>query len=338
MRTWRSAVLGAVFATAIATGALWLVAWQPVPAAVTVDEPQKYPIEEAPFIDSHPVELSVQPATSREILAPVSGTVTAARCTVGATLASGDVVAEVDQRPILAVVTAAPLFRDLAGGETGADVVAVQLMLRQAGFDVPGSGQFDWATRDAVSAFLRAHGVEQGDGVWGALRRTSYVWAPEGAAVVDGCPLHIGDRVSEGTPLITLASQSGRVEYAPPAGMVSGPRVLVVGGVRVHTTGSPVTDAAAVEAIMDTPEGAAASRTAEKKLSASIELAQPLQVFEVPPSALFDVTGSSACVADGSERYRVSIISSSLGMTYVTFVGLAPKVVDAFANQAASCG
>lgn len=336
MLTWRTVVLSVIAAVTLTAASLWLLMWQPSEQA-GAGESQKYPIERVAFTDAQQVEVTVQPGSTRPVNSPVSGTITGTDCKTGTPLTTGSVVLEVNQRPVIAMVTHAPLFRELVGGETGADVEAVQESLRQAGYDVSSSGRYDWATRAAVDAFLRERGIQADQGRPGVLPRTAYVWAPAAAAIVESCPLRVGDAVSEGSPLLALASQNGQLEFLAPAG-VPGDRVLVVGNVRVPAPTSPVTDPAAVAAVLATQEGETAGKSAEKKLSAVLELESPLEVFEVPPSALFGIAGESGCVSDGEETYNVTIVSSSLGMSYVTFESEPPDVVDAFADPAASCG
>jgi len=70
-----------------------------------------------------------------------------------------DVVAEVSNRPVFAVLSSVPLFRDLAPDMSGTDVLAVQQALKEGGWlKSSPSGVMDWATSNALKALYRAAG------------------------------------------------------------------------------------------------------------------------------------------------------------------------------------
>lgn len=75
----------------------------------------------------------------------------------GGQLAVGDLIAEVSGRPLFAISPEVPLFRDLTVGDTGADVEALQRMLRTLDyFGVPENGILDQGTLAAMSRLYRS--------------------------------------------------------------------------------------------------------------------------------------------------------------------------------------
>lgn len=77
----------------------------------------------------------------------------------GAVLGEGDVVASASGRPILLLVGAAPMGRDLGPGSVGEDVHQLEAALARLGFD-PGSLDtiYDGGTAEAVAAWYAAKG------------------------------------------------------------------------------------------------------------------------------------------------------------------------------------
>ncbi len=75
---------------------------------------------------------------------------------------SGELLAEVSDRPVFVFEGPLPLWRDILPGESGKDVAEVQAALAALGFS-PGAdspGYFGSGTRSAVAAFYRAAGYQ----------------------------------------------------------------------------------------------------------------------------------------------------------------------------------
>jgi hypothetical protein len=78
-----------------------------------------------------------------------------------AQLRAGDVAMTVDGRPVFVLQGTIPMHRDLAPGDSGADVLQLERALRGAGLSPgPVDGRYDGATQVAVSAFYQRHGYE----------------------------------------------------------------------------------------------------------------------------------------------------------------------------------
>lgn len=337
MSNWRGIVVAALAAATLAAAATGLIVYEPETLTDSEADAARYPLEIVSFTDPQSVTLTLHPAEPLTLAAPRGGTVTRDRCTSIDELTTGTVIAEIDQRPVIAFRTKAPLFRDLTGNETGADVAAVQKELRALGYDAPSNERYDWLTKAAMNAFLRDHGLHSSNAEWGVLSLGTIVWVPAGDTAVEECSARVGDRLSDGDPLLHLASDPGTIEYTGEAASVDGERVLVIGDARIPAPGSPIDDAAAVREILATPEGAAAARREEKTLGAVLELAEPTDAYPVPPSALFGIDGAAACVSDGGAAHPVTIAASSLGLSYVTFDTAPPAAVDVFPDRATPC-
>jgi peptidoglycan hydrolase-like protein with peptidoglycan-binding domain len=81
--------------------------------------------------------------------------------TAGKIIDEGDLLLTISGRPVFVLRGAAPSFRDLGPGITGADVRQLELALQRSGLD-PGSvdGLYDGGTESAVEALYRRHGFE----------------------------------------------------------------------------------------------------------------------------------------------------------------------------------
>ncbi len=338
MSGWRGTALAAVVAATLAAAATWLVAWVPEATAETDPDTAQYPLQAVSFADPQSVTLILHPGNQRTVTSPVSGTITRDRCTGIESLSTGTVIAEVDQRPVIVMRTKAPLFRDLGGGETGADVAAVQSELRALGYHTPSTRRYDRQTKAAVQAFLHDRGLRAPRAQQGVLPLRSIVWVPPEDAEIEECLMSLGDRIGAGDPLLRLASDPGTIEYRSDATVVSGERVLVLGDARVPVSGSPIDDPTVVRTILATREGAAASGREEKALGAILELAEPIDAYPVPPSALFGINGAHACVSESGTPYPVTILASSLGLSYVFIDRSAPSAIDVFPARETPCG
>ncbi|MEM8902737.1 MAG: peptidoglycan-binding domain-containing protein [Actinomycetota bacterium] len=89
------------------------------------------------------------------------GVVTATGTAAGATVDEGDVLAEVDGRPIFLIGGATPVFRDLGPGDEGTDVGQLQEALIRLGvLTGEPTGVFDAATQAAMAELYTAAGYE----------------------------------------------------------------------------------------------------------------------------------------------------------------------------------
>lgn len=337
MTGWRGPLVAAAGAAVLAAATTWLVMYQPTASDDAEDRTAQYPLESVAFTDPQSATLTLHPGMPRTLGAPTTGIVTADHCTVGETLTTGDVITEIDQRPRVIISTEAPLFRDLAGDERGADVEDLKTALAELGYSPSSSASYDWNTRNAVNAFLADRGIAQSRGEWGILSMSDVIWTTPGETTIEECMVAPGDAITDGEVLLHLSAAPGTIDFRAINALVDGDRELVVGEVRVPASEAPLTDPESVRAILATAEGRAALSRDEKSFGATLELTESLTAYPVPPSALFGIDGSSACIGDLGTPHPVSIVSSSLGLTYVTFSGEAPEFVDVFPAPATPC-
>jgi Putative peptidoglycan binding domain len=133
----------------------------------------------------------------------------------GDVIESGDVVAEVDGLPIIALQGAFPLWRTLGPGvEDGKDVLQVEYMLASLGYaqeyDVTVDDDWTSATTDAVEAFQEDHGQDDDGEI--DLGELLFLDGPVQVADVTGVP---GQPVSEAGISVTPTAQSVHVDLDP---------------------------------------------------------------------------------------------------------------------------
>jgi hypothetical protein len=124
----------------------------PVPGTLAPSEgPSVVDVVSRVFED--PRSGSVVPVIGEEVTldSPVEGMTRRSDCVPGEPIGSGDVVALVDDGPVLALALPSPLWRDLAVGDRGEDVQALQEVLVGLGYEVPVSGFYDWNMGQTVA-------------------------------------------------------------------------------------------------------------------------------------------------------------------------------------------
>jgi peptidoglycan hydrolase-like protein with peptidoglycan-binding domain len=104
----------------------------------------------------------------------------------GTVIDHGDVIAAVDDQPVIAIRSDATLWRDLGPSvDDGDDVLAIERMLAQLGYateyDVTVDGDWTDATTNAVEAFQEDHGQEDD----GEITRGEIVFIPDAVRIAD---------------------------------------------------------------------------------------------------------------------------------------------------------
>ncbi len=177
----------------------------------------------------------------------------------GETIRSGDVIAEVNGRPVFAVAGRFPFYRDVAAGDTGPDVRQLQEGL--AG--VEPTGVLDQATADAVARLYKTSGRPVPEGAVLPLSEAIVVPLP---STVDSAP-RIGD-VVDGTASVAISSGAvvgiAAVPPAVAATLTKGLRGTVHGG----------DDAVEIRAVQ-TPDDPSADATVLITLPSRLQKAGP---------------------------------------------------------------
>ncbi len=138
----------------------------------------------------------------RTVLTPRPGTVTGTTLVEGAHPTPLEPVAHIDGAPVAWVPAEAPLHRDLAEGDEGDDVEALEQALADGGHD-PGDvdGTYDAETAEAVRSWQADLEVTE----TGAVALADVVSFPAGTVVVEP-GAGVGAVVSPGQPLATVAA------------------------------------------------------------------------------------------------------------------------------------
>ena len=317
-RSWRAVVLGGVVVAGAAFGVGYAVAPGAVPqwAETTTLTGAQVEVGEREHPGQQRTSATVTLSAERTLASPTSGVVRAAHCEPGQALVSGEPVLTVDERTVLALHTSAPLWRDLAAGMRGTDVTALQEELVRLGHAVPIDGVFRASTGLAVRELWRAAGGPQN---LRTLPVTQVLWLEAPQLTVTACQVRVGERIGAGDPVLvtggTLESLTVRT-----AGLPDDDLVVTAAGVEHETPlppGGLVTDRAFLDAIATSPAFEQVRREGATEITVTTRLATPLRLTAVPPSALYDLTGSLGCILADGEPMPVEVIASELGQSLV---------------------
>ncbi|HQZ85219.1 MAG TPA: peptidoglycan-binding domain-containing protein [Actinomycetota bacterium] len=264
--------------------AVWALADSPLQSA-TRPQPLIGTVELAERRDVELTSVTLIPAEPYPVVSQSTGTVTALSITSGEAIGSGATALAVDGRPVVAYVSAAPLYRDIVEGLEGDDVAAAQRLLADLGHLDAVDGRAGSPTTAAIRAFNAAQGYGEDNGV---LAVGSLLWVPEGSAAPQSVTIRVGQLVAPQTELYMTASGEDRIEVGAPEADVD--RLLTVGSVTA-TLGSgqtTLTDPADIEAIKTVLGG-------ETTAGAALESITPRTVGTVPASAVVVGTDGVAC-------------------------------------------
>lgn len=315
--------LAAVALTAVGFVVATLVVPQPTPDLVAAPHGDAtLAVSLEPFSDERIIAVTPQITDPVTLEVTDSGRVTAISCVAGGVIASGSSPATLDDRPLLALYTSTPLWRDLAVGSRGADVLALESELARLGHDLTPDDYYGQATRTAVAALQAQIGIARPAGT---IATASVLWLPNPEVVVGACEVSLGQSLDDGL----IATAAGGLSSLRVTGDLSdaavGERVLQYGELSAPINADGwVTDAALLAAVAAGPEIALLATDASAgspSLSLTTALADPLDVVVLPPSALFAIEADSGCVIADGEPRTVQIVSSALGKTMVTFSG-----------------
>lgn len=150
------------------------------------------------FDDVRSLNVDVTASPAGGVAFPVSCRATFASCPADGVVRSGSREYGVDGTPLVSLHTDTPLYRDLAYGDKGDDVTALQNELAALGYGGSRSGVFDWATWDAWRRLYAANAgtataaarVQQG-----AFSRALAVWLPAQTMSVS-CAASLGSTVT----------------------------------------------------------------------------------------------------------------------------------------------
>lgn len=162
-----------------------------------------------------------------------AGVVTHAPPESGAVVVEGDVLVEIDDRPVVILYGELPLLRDVGAGGSGAVVRQLQEGLERLGFRAGApDGVFDSETERALSDLYESIGYSLAVDVAGSalLAAAEVVFIPAGEArvlesyVARGSVLDPGGPIAvlyAGIPRVRVSARESDLPYFPTAGLVS---------------------------------------------------------------------------------------------------------------------
>jgi len=117
-------------------------------------------------------------------------------------VSNGEALYRVDNTPVILLEGAATLYRDLASGDTGDDVQALETALAALGYgtDMTVDQTFTSVTAAALKDFQEAVGID----ATGTLDRTTVVMH-DGPVVVSTLVAVVGDEAASGTEMLVMA-------------------------------------------------------------------------------------------------------------------------------------
>lgn len=292
-------------------------------------------VQSEQYDGAHSLAATPQLGDQQVLRVAATGRVTLSRCAPGAAATSGTSVFSVDGRPLVSLATSEPLYRDLAPRDAGPDVSMLQAELARLGDDVPRTGTYDATTGNAVAALQSAVGTSSPPTT---LLTASVLWLPAGRVTIASCSVHVGDWVTSGTQVATLAGALRSITLATPPG--DGWLAHYGDHTAPIDASGVITDPAFLAAVEAGPELAAlqAAPDGGSELQLQVALATARTVVVVPPSAIVATSDATGCIVVDRAAVPVTIVASSLGQTLVaTTDGSTPSEVAVHPDPASAC-
>jgi peptidoglycan hydrolase-like protein with peptidoglycan-binding domain len=241
--------------------------------------------------------------TSR-LASPAAGTVTSVALTEGAALKGLIRLVGIDGTAIYGIPSSYPLYRNLAEGDEGPDVAALQWALKAAGHD-PGAtdGDFGSGTAAALEDWQASQGLDE----TGRLDLVGFVSYPPGS-LVDSVAVKIGDRVGAAGQLATLAPKSSLAAEVDVSQLDIGKLKL---GQAVLLTLDGLDGATAPGKVSDIA-GTAEQATSSAGTSTVVQYQVTMQPSGLPSGARAGMTGQ-ASVTTASRNNVLVVPSSAIG-------------------------
>lgn len=286
------------------------------------------PVVAQTFDDSRRVQVKLVSGADQTLAIQTSGTLTASWCRDGGEVTSGTVVAHVDERPLIALHTTVPLYRDLSVGDDGADVAALQTELIRLGhLDAETvDGEFGSRTGRALQHLRVRAGVEEGERF---AERAEFIWLPSPQLTGIACAVKVGDAVSQGSAIATSRGALERVTVqSVPDNLTPGDRTIKIGSVRgpLDAQGTASDPAFLAQLAGDERLISGLAEDPGATVTATIALASPIDAYSIPAGALI-YDGDSSCVKTSAGTVKTELLGSSLGAAVVAFEGEVPESV-----------
>jgi len=258
-----------------------------------------------------PVRVEVELSEAPVVIAAGGGLVTAVSAAAGAPIVQGARIADLDGVGVVASIGGTPFYRDLAVGDSGADVRQLKILLDASGVGKPeqNTSRYTPRTETRVKELQASLGAE----VDGVFKRASVWFVPDDFTVAADIRIRPGKRLSEGD-VVLVSSQNVKAmtfvaddpnESLEP--LTVAPLVLSVGGEHIDVSSlSPSIKEArmiwrGLERISpaspgDGGVGGTEESTVQTYAGLSISLAQPIRVGTAPRSAFFSSASGAVCI------------------------------------------
>lgn len=253
-------------------------------------------------------------SASRKVLINASGTVTADYSDGG--LHSGKAALDVDGHPIVALATNTPLYRDLALGDEGGDVYALNAELARLGYNTNAdSNQYSTLTHWAIIALFNNLGVRSD----GTLPLVNTIWIPQTNVNVAKWEAVKGTIVAAGSPIAEIpgAITSLSVKNGSPSSVDQ--TITVFGQQGILKAGSTVVDDPEFCSRVTASQEFAWAQQGDlsQGVDATVTLNQPIEVLRVPAAAVFGVTDNRGCIVSEGKTLPVTIVGADLGVSLI---------------------
>jgi len=299
-------------------------------------------VEDKPVRDLFSVQAQVRPEIEEPVVLATAGEgarqiVSGKVHAVGSVLHFGDVVAEVSGRPVFAVPSWLPIYRDITENAEGSDVDALQQMLQDIGLYLGSvGGKAGPQTMAAITKLYTRAGYAAPDPK-GLLMSDTAVLSADGLAVASAAP--VGSELSEDTPMVTVVTAPAvilaRVDMIQAQGFPVGTSVMV----QIGSASPMVSEVTAVgdfqEGTVSQPAGYDITVTIPDGVDSLVVVQEPVIVSEsgdlqtgpaVPLTAIRrDSAGSSYVLVPGPSdqtpmtptRVAVSVTGQTAGWAVI---------------------
>ncbi|MDR1387967.1 MAG: hypothetical protein LBJ44_10395 [Propionibacteriaceae bacterium] len=280
--------------------------------------PTTVPVARQEFTDDLVVEVVFQMGEAVPLVLRTSGVVTGPLQSP-AVLVSGRPALVVDLRPVVALHTGVPLFRDLAVGDRGGDVAALNQELARLGRPNSSLDRFTAQTAQGWAELSRDCGIAPARG--GALKLADVLWLPAVSVALESWSAVAGTSVGAGETVGGVRSGLSGVDlnFVNGRPLLEGPRTLTVFGLTTQiedlSAGLPADFLRDLENSPDLTQIRSGSTTPVTK--GYLSLATPISVLRAPPAAIFAVSGNRACLQVDGRGRPVTLVGADLGGTLI---------------------
>lgn len=248
------------------------------------------------------------------VASPRDGVLTSLDVVAGSEIGNGSRVFAVNDVPVVAMVSSAPLYRSLARGDRGPDVVRLQQWLASLGYVVDADGRYESATASAVADFRQKNGLPGSGGAAFDLGWVTWVGpvplTPARLSVGLGASVGVGTSIAEGEAVAMSVTVTELASY--PQGVES---ILEIGTASVpYVSGSgAIADTGAASAV-------AAALGVETEGSGRIRSVRSEKVIVLPAGAVVTDGEGSTCVYPDVDAAptAVTVVGSAVGTQSIT--------------------